>query len=95
MFGLDDAAMLLFTFRDRYEFAGFAATPQGNSKYRPSSLVQTNLALIIDDLASCSSKHPAYQFIILGARSFLSTLFFLCYSRNDVPKEIKVTRSQL
>lgn len=28
MFGLDDAAMLLFTFRDRYrsEFAGFAAT---------------------------------------------------------------------
>jgi hypothetical protein len=26
VFGLDDAAMLLFTFRDRSEFAGFAAT---------------------------------------------------------------------
>jgi len=62
---------------------------------RKVGLVHSHLSLIIDDLASCSSKHPAYQFIILGARSFLSTLFFLCYSRNDVPKEIKVTRSQL
>lgn len=53
---------------------------------RKVGLVHSHLSLIIDDLASCSSKHPAYQFIILGARSFLSTLFFLCYSRNDVPK---------
>lgn len=43
-------------------------------------------------LVSCFGRT---RFIILGARSFLSTLFFLCYSRNDVPKEIKVTRSQL
>ena len=57
---------------------------------RKVGLVHSHLSLIIDDLASCSSKHPAYQFIILGARSFLSTLFFLCYSRNDVPKEIEV-----
>nr|YP_010131825.1 hypothetical protein KQ334_mgp050 [Chrysopogon zizanioides]QPZ94345.1 hypothetical protein [Chrysopogon zizanioides] len=48
---------------------------------RKVGLVHSHLSLIIDDLASCSSKHPAYQFIILGARSFLSTLFFLCYSR--------------
>ena len=47
---------------------------------RKVGLVHSHLSLIIDDLASCSSKHPAYQFIILGARlapSYLRYSFFV------------------
>jgi len=47
---------------------------------RKVGLVHSHLSLIIDDLASCSSKHPAYQFIILGAQlapSYLRYSFFV------------------